>query len=225
MKRLILPNKPPRQLSGFTLIEILLVMLLISILVLGINAAYRQAHAFWSRINATQPIYAQSRTLFNTLRQELSSLYLPKTPQDEEGQKPPTYFSVKSGTEISFLSLNPSWSSISIISKPAKITYSFKNSTEGIATLIRSEQVFSGEKAIGTETKNQVVLSGLSGIKIQAQKGSGDDSENDNPKYKEKPPQAVKIQLVWPESKNSDVLMLECTIPILCYGNISSESQ
>lgn len=216
MKYLISQNhKYFRMVTGFTLIEILLVMLLVSILVLGINAAYRQAHAFWSRITATQPVYAQSRMVLDTLRQELSTLYLPQAQQGEEGPEPPAFFSVKSGTEISFLTLNPAWNVNPAVSKPAKVTYAFKKSDD-IGTLTRSEQPYSGEKAIGAETQTQIILTRLDNLQIQVlERDSDDDSWKSDLECKEKPPHAVKIQLIYPKGKN-DNLIFETVVPIFC---------
>lgn len=223
MRQFILPNNTTHRFkTGFTLVEILLVMLLISILVLGINAAYRQAHAFWSRITATQPIYSQSRTVLDTLRQELSFLYLPKATQNEEGQEPAAFFSVKAGFEISFLTLNPAWNANTVISKPAKVIYTFNESSEGTGTLTRSEQLFSGEKATGGNTQSQVILTGLGSFEIRVlARDSDDGSWKDSLECKEKPPQAIEIQLLWPEEKYCDEIVFKTIVPISCSNILS----
>jgi len=218
MKRIIkkdnLTHKPR---YGFTLTEILLVMLLISILVLGINAVYSQAHIFWSRITVSQPVYANSRVVFDAIRQELSSLYLPKPSENEEESPPVELFSMKT-TSVSFLTLNPAWNANSVISKPAKITYRFQKPSEGVGSLIRTEQACSGEKIIGLKEREQIILDGIDSLTFEAIKGDKGKGSSEN---KEKPPQAIKLRLTWPINKTGSQNSFEVTLPVLCSDVLS----
>jgi prepilin-type N-terminal cleavage/methylation domain-containing protein len=224
MKRLSQKNHESiKYLKGFTLIEILLVMLLISILVVGINAVYRQAHTFWSRITETQPVYTQSRTVLDAIRQELSSVYLPQAQKNEEGQEPPALFSVKGGTEISFLTLNPAWNADTVISTPAKVTYTFQKSEE-TGILMRSEQPYSGEKAIGLESQQQIILRGLNDVTFMVLERDSDDAAwKDTFEGKDKPPRAVHLQLRWPKNQYRDDTVFHEVVPIMCSHSLSAE--
>lgn len=203
--------------KGFTLIEILMVLLLISILVMGINAAYGQAHAFWARITAAQPIYNQSRTVLDTLRQELSSLYLPQADQDDQSDQPPIFFSVNSGNKITFLTLSPAFNSNPVIARPAKVTYTFDDSSDAVNSLVRSEQIFSGEKAIGIGTQTQTILTGLENVIFEVMDNNSEDqSWKDSLQSKDKPPKAVKIQIIWPEEKYRSQTVFQAVLPIIC---------
>ena len=218
MRRSATKNSKTNQTAkGFTLIEILMVVLLMSILVMGINAAYGQAHAFWARITAAQPIYNQSRTILDTLRQELSSLYLPLADQDDQSDQPPIFFSVDSGNEITFLTLSPAYNSNPVIARPAKVTYTFDDSSDAADSLLRSEQIFSGEKAIGISTRTQAILTGLEKVSFEVMdNNSQDQSWKDSLQCKDKPPKAVKIQIVWPEEKYRRQTVFQAVFPIIC---------
>lgn len=136
----------PRQ-TAFTLVEILIAMLITSILVLGINTAYRQAHLIWQSAESKRPIYHNARIIFETLRQELSCLYFPQLP-DQEPNHPFNLSSLPDGTaELSFYTLTPSWTTAPQSSLIAKVRYSFCKDTDTDQTLlIRTEQLCSGEK-------------------------------------------------------------------------------
>lgn len=193
--------------GGFTLIEILLVMLITSVLVLGINAAFRQAHMLWSRVEKQRPVYQKTRLFFDTLRQEFSCLYLPKI----EEQQQPAAFSLSAmpdGTvRLSFFTMNPAWQGTVASDLPAKVSYEFSTDPDsGKKILARTEQMFSGEKQAAAE-KKETILDGFSGIVIHAADpdiGSLADSWKNELQCSSKPPKAVKILLKWPKDEQSD---------------------
>ena len=77
-----------RRCKGFTLMEILLAMLITSILILGVNAAYRQAYLLWSNVEDSRPAYHAARLITETLRRELSCLYFPEVAEQEDSGPP-----------------------------------------------------------------------------------------------------------------------------------------
>jgi prepilin-type N-terminal cleavage/methylation domain-containing protein len=212
--------------TGFTLIEILLVMLITSVLVLGVNTAFRQAHMLWSRVEKQRPVYQKTRLLFDTLRQELACLYLPKI--EDEQQPQPAAFSLSSlpdGTvRLSFLTMNPVWQGTYLSNLPAKVSYEFSTDQDsGKRILIRTEQMFSGEKAVAAE-KKETILDGFSGIAIQASDpeiASLADSWKNELQCSHKPPKAVKILLKWPKDEQSD-FEFETIIKTAAAGQLAS---
>ena len=75
----------------------------------------------WSRTEKQRPIYQKTRLFFNTLKEELTCLYMPKTDND---QQQPTTFSLSllpdGGVKLSFLTINPSWKNTYLSNLPAK---------------------------------------------------------------------------------------------------------
>lgn len=194
--------------KGFTLIEILLVMLITSVLVLGINAAFRQAHMLWSRVEKERPVYQKTRLLFDTLTEELLCLYMPTIDDDQQQPTPFSLSKLPDGTvRLSFLTLNPVWKDTAVSNFPAKVSYEFiTDSDSGRKVLSRTERLFSGEKAIGTEQK-EAVLAGFSGITIQAADPNADslaDSWRNDLQCSQRPPKAVKILLKWPKDEQTE---------------------
>ena len=209
--------------KSFTLIEILLVMLITSVLVLGVNAAFRQAHMLWARAEKQRPVYQKTRLFFDTLQEELSCLYMPKI--DDEQQPAPFILStLPDGTvRLSFLTLNPAWKNTAISNLPSKVSYEFTtDSDSGQKTLSRAEQLFSGEKAVGPEQK-ETILKGFSGFSVQVADpdiGSLADSWKNELPCRQTPPKAVKIQLKWPRDEQAD-FEFETIVKIICQGQIS----
>jgi len=199
-------NRKPR---GFTLIEILLVMLITSILVLGVNTAFRQAHMLWARVEKQRPVYQKTRLLFNVLRQELSCLYLPKIEDQQEQQ--PAAFSLSAmpdGTvRLAFFTMNPAWKDTSFSNLPAKVIYDFSTDPDsGKKILTRTEQLFSGERPAAKE-KKEIVLEGFSAAVVRAadpEIASLADSWKNELQCSQKPPKAVKMLLKWPKDEQSD---------------------
>lgn len=198
-------NKIPK---GFTLIEILLVMLITSVLVLGVNTAFRQAHMLWSRAEMQRPVYQKTRLLFSALRAELSCLYMPKIEDDQQQQSAFSLSALPDGTiKISFFTMNPLWQRSHFSNLPAKLGYEFSTDPDsGQRILARTEQLFSGEKPVAAE-KKEIILKGFSAILVQAadpESGSLADSWKNELQCSQKPPKAVKILLKWPKDEQSD---------------------
>ncbi|MHC5061199.1 MAG: PulJ/GspJ family protein [Planctomycetota bacterium] len=192
--------------SGFTLIEVLLVMLITSVLVLGVNTAFRQAHMLWSRAEKQRPVYQNTRLFFDTLTEELTCFYMPKN--DDEQPAPFSLSALPDGTiKLIFFTMNPAWKDTAVSNFPAKVSYEFAtNSDSDRRVLSRTEQLFSGEKAVAIEQK-ETVLEGFSGITVQAANpdaGYLADSWKNDLQCRQRPPKAVKILLKWPRDEQAD---------------------
>lgn len=208
--------------KAFTLIEILLVMLITSILVLGVNTAFRQAHMVWSRVEKQRPVYQKTRLFLDTIRDELACLYMPQV--DDEEPAPFSLSALPDGTvRLSFLTLNPAWKNSFLSNFPARASYEFtSDSDSGQRVLSRTEQLFSGEKSIGTEQED-AILEGFSGITIQAFDPNEDSLANSwktNLQCSQTPPKAVKIFLKWPRDEQTD-FEFETIIKITCQGQMA----
>lgn len=190
--------------SGFTLVEILLVMLITSILVLGIHAAFRQAHALWAQAEDDREIYHLVRVLSETLREELGGLYVPPKSEGEEGQDRGPGFRLSTtrgeGTELSFFTFTPAWRSDVASSRPARVRYRFTGNAEaGRTVLERFETLCATEKVIGTEMLD-VVAHDLTDVKVwvfDPNGGPSADSWTDAYESDDRPPKAVKVRLEW----------------------------
>lgn len=204
--------------NGFTLIEILLVMLITSILVLGINTAFRQTHMLWSRTGKQRPIYQKTRLFFNTMRDELTSLYMPKF--DDQQPAPFMLSTLPEGTiRLSFFTLNPAWKNTAIASFPSKVSYEISTaSNSGQIVLSRTEQLFSGQIAVSKEQK-ETILDGFSDITVEAADPSADDLWKSNLHCSQFPPKAVKILLKWQKSDQAKY-EFETIINITSQGQI-----
>lgn len=217
--------------NGFTLVEILLALLISGVLVLGIHAAYRQSLLIWSRIEEGRPIYQAGRTIIDTLRNELSCMYMPPVAgdsADEEGSGEEIFgeknsfelVSLSDGTvQLSFFTLAPCFQNSVASAKIAKVTYRFKESV-----LNRSEQLCSGEKIIGMEV-SQAVTDGLAQFRVWVwgtETNSVSDRWLESYASKNQPPEAVKILLLWPETKNVPSTKFETCILIACDVALSS---
>jgi prepilin-type N-terminal cleavage/methylation domain-containing protein len=210
--------------TGFTLIEILLVMLITSVLVLGVNAAFRQAHMLWSRAEKQRPVYQKTRLFFDTLRDELSCLYLPKIDNEQQQPVPFSLSALPDGTiRLSFFTMNPTWKDTAFSNLPAKVSYEFTTDPDsGRRVLSRTEQLFSGEKAVAAEQK-ETILDGFSGITIQAadpEARSLADSWKNKLQCSHSPLKAVKILLKWPRDEQTD-FEFETIIKIACQGQMT----
>ena len=210
-------NPPPHR--GFTLVEILLVMLITSVLVLGINAAYQQAHLLWSNIEAQRPVYDNARLITETLRQEISGLYLPQTSETEKDNLFELSTLPDGTVNLTFYTLTPSWKESLFSSRIAKIRYNFaRDNSTGENLLERAEQFCAGEKMIGQESSN-VILKGLSDFKIWCavpDSGSSSDLWKQSYSSERTPPKAIKILLKWPATKGSSETSFETSILVSC---------
>jgi len=192
--------------NGFTLIEILLVLLISSILLLGIDTAYRQAILLSQKAEYKRTISANARLLTETLREELTSLYLPTSQGEQEKKQTPFELASDPNGSImlSFYTLNGSWRKQPYLSKPLKIKYSFtKREDSKQCTLARTEQYSSGEKIIGPESSENILIDNFE-FKIFALKAGDQVSEQSwqsSLKCQKTPPKALKIYLNWPGSR------------------------
>ncbi len=164
--------------QGFTLVEILLAMLITSILILGINTAFRQARAAFDSVEDLAPTYRQARMLTETFRNELSGVYLPPSAQEQAGQQgqnePETktsgfYLSTlqDGATEMQFYTLTPSFKGYWGVSHLARVRYRFaRDEDTDTFTLTRFEQAYAGEKKIGLE-ETDVLAKGLKDFKLR----------------------------------------------------------
>lgn len=214
-------NKPAKY-RGLTLIEILLAMLISSILILGINAAYRQAHLIWSNAESRRPIYYTARLVTETLREELSCLYFP--PVDEEHGSPFRLLTLPDGTvELTFYTLTPSWKGSPESSRIAKARYSFSRDPYTDETLLqRFEQLCAGEKIIGKE-RSDILIIGLSDFRVWAAVANPDspgDLWRESYESKDSPPKAVKILLKWATTADLPEIDFQTSILIPCQGSL-----
>jgi len=198
--------------KAFTLIELLLAMLISSILVLGINAAYQQAHMVWSNAEHYRPIYNDLRLITGTLRRELAGLYLPGPPDANDAENPPADFQpiTVEQTALIFYTLTPTWHSSLISARIAKVRYEFKtDKATGESILTRFEQPYAAEKPIGKETSDLVAV-GLSDFNVTAaakEENAADPNENTAPK-------TLNLSLKWPAKDNFPELLFHAVFPI-----------
>ena len=214
----------PTERKGFTLIELLLVMLITSTLVLGINAAYRQAHLMWSSIESRRPIYHTARLVTETLREELSCLYFPPTTEEQKNTSFKLLTLPNETTELAFYTLTASWKGSLGSSRIAKVRYSFTRDTDTEETVLeRFEQPCAGEKTIGAESSD-VIVRGLSDFRLwAAETASGSSGELWRQSYSSNDtvPKALKVSLRWAATKDVPVIDFETSIAIPCQMPLS----
>ena len=186
-------------------------MMISSVLILGVNTAFKQVLMVNRHIKEQRDIYHKSRIFFDTIRTELSCMYIPKS------EKTISAFSLKSSpdttVEMSFYTLNPIWQNSAVSSYPAKLTYYTTADAESNAkTLCRSEQLCSGEKNISTEHK-EIILSGLCELEIFTTETES-NTWQDNLNCQDTLPKAVKIYSRWlTESRRKIEFQTIITIP------------
>lgn len=196
---------------GFTLVEILLVMMITSILVLATNAAYQQVYIVWSRIVDRTPVYQKSRLIIDTLRQELACLYWPGVVEKEKVEAITIINEANGNTVTTLYTLGASWNAGSASSNMVRVEYIFSSDfdTEG-KTLSRTEQNFSGNKPAST-VKTEIIMKGLAKFRISKVKEKKEKDEDEK-----KPPEAVKIELTWPDTRNMPEYTFQAIVPIAC---------
>ncbi|MCK5642153.1 MAG: prepilin-type N-terminal cleavage/methylation domain-containing protein [Gammaproteobacteria bacterium] len=219
--------------KGFTLIEILLAILISSILALGIHVTYRQALLAWSRTEASRLVYKQARMITETLRTELSCLYMPPTKksdssgedsgeQDDNGAGAFILSTSSEGKlDMSFYTLGPAFESSPSSGRIAKVTYSFAD-----GKLTRSEQYCAGEKIIGPQ-RSQVIAQDLTTFAIQTFVSDPDQGINrwqNSFTSSDIPPRAVKVAIGWPQDKNVPATDLETIFWIPCEAAMDGPS-
>lgn len=214
---------------GFTLAEILLVMLITSILALGINAAYRQAHLIWTNTENRRPIYHNARLIIENLRQELSGLYFPAVSDNGEkngknaDDSPFSLLTRPNGaTELTFYTLTSSWKTSWMSSRVARVRYSFTRDNAEEALLQRFEQLWAGEKRIGNESSS-IISTDLSEFVVWVFDTSADsheDSWKQSYDSEDKPPEAVKISLKWATINENPEIGFQSCILVPCSSSI-----
>ncbi len=208
-------HRQARARPAFTLIEILLAMLITSILVLGINTAYRQAHLIWSKAEDLRPVYHTARTLTDTLRQELSCIYCPPA-DSNNGPRFALVSLPDKRTELLFYTLTPAWTGDIESARVARIRYQFGTDPDTQQkALVRFEQPCSGEKPIAKET-SQLVARGMSDLVAWVADPNSGSSQNPwkrSYKSKDAPPRAMKVRMKWPATEKSPATSFEfCTL-------------
>jgi prepilin-type N-terminal cleavage/methylation domain-containing protein len=207
--------------GGFTLIELLLVLLISSVIVLGINAAYRQAHLIWASCEDPRPIYHDARLITETLRREFACLYFPPRPDANEPNADEPFQPISIGTDaFAFYTLAPSWKAGLPASYIARVRYRLtQDPVTGEKMLERFEQPCAGEKFIAKETSD-IVARGLSEFDVSVSGGDGQvnegngksDDEGDGGKEEGAPPNVVKVSLKWAATGNVPDVGFETTI-------------
>lgn len=204
--------------GGFTLIEILLAMVITSVLILGINAAFRQAHRVWSSIESRRPIYQTARLTTETLRQELSCLYFPPPAEDAENLFELLYLP-NDKTELTFYTLAPSWNGSLESSLAARVRYRFAADPETEeASLVRFEQMCAGDKLIGPEHSN-IIAQGLSDFRVwvfDPNSSAQEPSWQESFFSKDVPPRALRLSLKWAETNETPEINFQYSMLIPC---------
>jgi type II secretory pathway component PulJ len=204
--------------GGLTLLEILLAMVITSLLILGINASYHQAHRVWSSIESRRPIYQNARLTTEILRQELSCLYFP--PATENGEHLFRLVHLPDeGTELAFYTLGPSWKGGPESSLTAKVRYRFGSDPDSEeSSLVRYEQLCAGEKIIGPES-SEIIARDLSDFRIwvfDPNSGAGQPSWKESFESKDTPPKALKFSLKWAATAEAPEIEFQYSILIPC---------
>lgn len=216
--------KTPRDMAGFTLVELLLAMTLTAILTIGLHAAFQQSYAVWKRIETSRPICTQSSMLFDRLRTELASAYVLKpietetsapNPQDPDSESLFTFRAMsQEGTDcvlvLEFFSVTPSWNQHLSLSRPCRIRYeAWRDAQTHLCKLIRLEQLYSGNQAIGQEII-QPVLTGFVDIKTSVATLTDMGSAAWNRQFESKAglPNAIQIELKWPLDSPNDTISM-----------------
>jgi prepilin-type N-terminal cleavage/methylation domain-containing protein len=219
------------RLAGFTLVEILVVMLITSILVLGIHAAYQQAYRLWARAEEAREAWYQTRVLTEVLREELGGLYFPlrSIEGDEEARETEPVFQLRAGPEeavsLSFFTLTPAWHTDAAFARMARVCYRFGRDPDTGRTLLqRRETLCASEKLVGTETA-AVLTEDLAGFKVWVlapESGASSESWRDSYQSDSRPPAAVRIQLRWRAPRlgdpDSPAPVFESTVSVPCEG-------
>lgn len=209
---------------GFTLTEILVVMLITSVIVLSVNASFHQVHAIWVKIESPRSQFQVTRLLFETLRNEFTGLYIPPTNGETQTASPFHLELTENDQQVlSFFSLNPSWHTSTHISKPTKITYAFiKDPSTDVGSLERTEQWWSADTAIGSE-RSSTVATGLlhcEFLAIGPDINAGDTSGQTTSTAKESPPKAIRVRLTWAQKKPDEKTVLETCLFVPCRGGV-----
>jgi prepilin-type N-terminal cleavage/methylation domain-containing protein len=205
--------------KAFTLIEILLVMVISSILVLGINASYRQSQMIWLNAEEGRVQYHIARLFTETLRQELGCLYFPSDTGEEQLAAFELSDLSADESELAFFTLAPSWKEVAKAAYIARIRYVFSRNTDtGEGLLQRYEQLCAGNKTIGKENSD-VVIEGLSDFTVRVLEQNSEvheDAWKDSYNSNSVPPKAVKLLLRWPAARTHNQTDFQFYFAIPC---------
>ena len=187
--------------AAFTLPEVLIAMLITSILVLGINGAHRQARRLWLGAENPRPAFHSMRLLTDTLRTELSGVYLPAVDSNDASAAFELSRPRPGQVELTFLTHTPAWETSLQASRPARLTYRYvANEASGSGVLKRAEQLFAGAKALGP-VHEETILMGLSEFQVLVADPNGGEntvSWIDTFQARGTLPRALKLKLAWP---------------------------
>jgi prepilin-type N-terminal cleavage/methylation domain-containing protein len=202
--------------GGFTLVELLLVLVISSVIVLGINALYRQAHMIWASVEDPRPIYHDARTIIETLRHELSCLYFPPASDANDAEEGEAFEPISVGdNEFAFYTLAPFWKTGLSGSRMARVRYSLAaDPVTEEKVLERFERLCAGEKPIGKESRD-VVARGLSEFSVSIMSDEQSESEGEDSEGSREsgtPPRAIKVSLSWAATENVPQADFETTI-------------
>ena len=218
-----------RSYGGFTLAEILVVLLISSIIVLGINASYHQAYAMWSSAEKPRARHQATCLAVETLRHELAGLYFPPPDANDPAQVAfKLQYLPPQETRLVFYTLTPCWKASQWASRPAKVTYTFtreQDTNEGV--LLRDEQWCAGNKPLQpTGRESDIVLTGLAEFDLWVADPNASSSE---PSWvqsftgTDRPPRALKLYLKWPEPGHAQGTEFEAVLLIPCQTSTQQE--
>lgn len=219
----------PQSNSGFTLAEVLVVLLISSIIVLGINASYHQAYRMWSSAEKPRAMHQATRLAVETLRNELSGLYFPPLDANDQAQ---TAFELQTlqpdKTKLVFYTLTPCWKASLWASRPAKVTYTFaRNQDEDEGVLLRREQLCAGNRPLHQAAiESDIVLTGLTEIDLWIADPNGHSNElnwKQSFTATDKPPRALKLRLKWPDPKRAQGTVFEASLLVPCQASARQE--
>ncbi len=190
--------------DGFTLAEILIVMLITSVLMLGVHAAHRQARLLWSQAEDGREAWYLARVLTETLREELCGLYLPPRNDADERPDMEAAFQLNSvpgeTVDLSFFTVTPAWRTDVGPSPTARVCYRFSTDSDtGGPFLQRSERLCAGGTPIGVETSD-VLVRDMAEFRVWVlgpASGGSQGSWTESYRSSERPPRAVKVRLRW----------------------------
>jgi len=215
--------------EGFTLLELLLVMTITSILILGMNAAYRQAYHLWVQVEGQRDVYTRARLLSDTLRTELAGLYLPPLEAVPESQGIEYSFQLlpksNHAVELAFFTLTPAWHGSVESSRSARVRYRFTSDAgTGRGLLERFEQLCAGGKILGSETR-ATVAADLADLQLWiADPNDARESLKTTYESSQYPPKALKVVIAWLGSHEVPANSFEMLIQIPCDKRLYLES-
>ena len=222
-------RQAPQSRSGFTLAEVLVVLLISSIIVLGINASYRQAYLIWASPEKPRSMHQATRLFVETLRHELAGLYFPTQDANDQTQTPFELQSLQSEQKrLTFHTLTPCWKSSLWGSRPAKVTYTFTgNQASKAGVLLRDEQLCAGNRPLHQAgLESNIVLTGLTEVAFAiADPSTRSDELNWTQSFAaaDKPPRALKLRLKWTDPKDAQGTAFEATLLIPCQASVKQE--